>query len=383
MRSARKPFIVASLLAFASVVYAQIPDMLTSMDAGTRAMGMGSSIGVAGAETTSALNNPAGLGYLEDTTFSLAVRNLPGSHSIWRTSFRNPNIQTDHRTGGYGLSHIGLALPLKMGGRKLGTVGISYTIGGYIHDERVSEGNLVVDPSTNVTGYNETIKAQTDYFTVGLGRTSGDMSLAYGLGVVFATNYILNTQTYTLNTAGGSAASPPLNVSGQGTGIGVVAGIQYIPPTNQNLSIGASVRTPISMSSNRAVDQYYDKIPGKASIGIAYRRDGLRGDRDYMILGAQVDGYFQNERRQVLARKRAVNIGVGAEYNYLFRDARIPIRLGYAVVPSAGSGFSDRNALTFGFGYRPFNSPISVELNFANAGGGTDSSIMFNYRVQK
>jgi hypothetical protein len=198
-----------------------------------------------------------------------------------------------------------------------------------------------------------------------------------------ATQFIRNRQTYDVVTNGNPVTNPPLDLSGQGVGIGGVVGLQIIPSSNPNMSIGLSLRSPINFSGNGSTKAYYDEVPGKASASFAYRQDGYRGGNDYMIFGLQADAFFHNNRAQAIQRKRVVNIGAGVEYNHLRGNARIPIRLGFSAIPAAGAGFKERNALTFGFGYRPLSSPLSVDFNFAATGGtGFDGAIMFNYRMK-
>lgn len=369
--------ITALCLFLSQVSQAQIPDMLSSFDAGGRALGMGSSIGASGADTFSALNNPAGLAYVENRQFSIGIRNFPQSGTSVNSSFVNPVLDTKGEVGPYGFSHLGVVLPLKRG-----TVGFSYTVGGYIRDAKTGNGNLIVNANTSVQGYTELIKAKTDYYTVSYGWSNSDQSFALGAGLVVATQYILNRQSYNLVSGGQTIPNPPVNVSGQGTGIGAVLGAQFIPKGSSNVSIGVSVRTPIDLTGNSKTAAYYDKIPGKISAGFAVRRDGARAG-DYIVYSAQADASFRNYRSQSLQRKRTVNFGAGVEYSLTRGTARIPIRLGFSVVPKAGDPFKDRNALTFGVGYRPFNSNMSIDLNFASTGtGGLDSSLLLNYRFR-
>lgn len=369
--------ITALCLFLSQASQAQIPDMLSSFDAGGRALGMGSSIGASGADTFSALNNPAGLAYVENRQFSIGIRNFPQSGTSVNSSFVNPVLDTKGEVGPYGFSHLGVVLPLKRG-----AVGFSYTVGGYIRDAKTGNGNLIVNANTSVQGYTELIKAKTDYYTVSYGWSNSDQSFALGAGLVVATHYILNRQSYNLVSGGQTIPNPPVNVSGQGTGVGAVVGAQFIPKGSSNVSIGVSVRTPIDLTGNSKTAAYYDKIPGKISAGFAVRRDGARAG-DYIVYSAQADASFRNYRSQSLQRKRTVNFGAGVEYSLTRGTARIPIRLGFSVVPKAGDPFKDRNALTFGVGYRPFNSNMSIDLNFASTGtGGLDSSLLLNYRFR-
>lgn len=365
--------------------FAQIPDLLTSFDAGGRAMGMGGGIGVSGSDTNSTLSNPAGLAHARKKTLSVVIRNMPQSKTSLSSSFNNPVLTTRSEVGANGLSHAGLTLPLGTDDNPRGTVGISYTIGGFIRDSRTNNGQLPIDASSSVNNYNELLKAKTEFFTIGYGWGNADNSLTLGASLILAGQYVLNRQSYDIVPAGGTAiTNPPLDLSNQSYGVGAVVGVQLIPKGSPNTSIGFAVRTPINISGNKNTATYYDTIPGKISVGFAHRKDGLRGGRDFVVFGAQIDTFYKNERGAAFARKRAVNVGAGAEYNLLRGAARIPIRLGFTAVPEAGNGFRDRNALTFGVGYRPFTRPYSIDLNFAapSSGSGFDAALQLNYRLK-
>jgi hypothetical protein len=66
-------------------------------------------------------------------------------------------------------------------------------------------------------------------------------------------------------------------------------------------------------------------------------------------------------------------------------NARIPIRIGYTVVPSGGTGFIDRDAFTFGLGYRPNGSDFSLDLSFARPSDGNalDMALSITYLLGK
>ena len=76
--NARK-LLAIGVMAFTGSVSAQIPDLMTALDTGGRAMGLGGGTYVTDANTWSINANPAGLGYIRTTTFSMAYRNLPNS----------------------------------------------------------------------------------------------------------------------------------------------------------------------------------------------------------------------------------------------------------------------------------------------------------------
>ena len=85
----------------------------------------------------------------------------------------------------------------------------------------------------------------------------------------------------------------------------------------------------------------------------------------------------------VLARKEQTVVGVGLEYNYVGGFGRLPIRFGFQGVPSGGNSFGARNNFTFGIGYRPGGSDLSIDINFGRPdGGGGDMSFTVGYRFK-
>ncbi len=114
---------------------------------------------------------------------------------------------------------------------------------------------------------------------------------------------------------------------------------------------------------------------------VAIRRDGFRGSKDYMILGLEVQHFFDAGDSQFIDRDPQTVLGLGTEYNYAFGTGRIPIRLGFNFVPAGGTAFGRRNTFTFGLGYRPNNSTWGIDLNWARPqGGGSDFSVGLSYQ---
>ncbi|MFI5386943.1 MAG: hypothetical protein ACHQ50_12585, partial [Fimbriimonadales bacterium] len=85
---------------------------------------------------------------------------------------------------------------------------------------------------------------------------------------------------------------------------------------------------------------------------------------------------------QDFQRSAQTTAGAGFEYNYQMSGARIPIRMGYNFIQGGGTGYGDRNALTFGLGYRPTNSDYTIDLNFASPQhGGFDLGISLSCKL--
>ena len=138
------------------------------------------------------------------------------------------------------------------------------------------------------------------------------------------------------------------------------------------------------MATQDETQSLYDKIPARLLAGVAYRQDGLRGGRDFIVYGFQLQHFFSGKNSQVFDREDQTTVGFGLEYSYQTQGFRIPIRLGYNIVPSGGNDFGSRNSFTFGLGYRPNDGRYGVDFNFASPEkGGYDLGISLNYRFGK
>jgi len=375
---ARKlPFIVGGLCAASASSFAQVPDLLNALDAGGRAMGVGGSLYATGADTLSSYYNPAGLGYLNQGAFGVAYRNFPTSSSSASDEFGDLELDSRGRRGGSSISHAGLAYPLNQG--RMGTLAVSYTVGGFIDDSRTNGGVLVGGNPVNF--YRESVKAKSDYFTLAYGKASSDQSFSWGVGLQYVRQRIANE---ILLVDSGNNTLIDADFDETGNGLGFVAGFQWIPKSNPNMSFGLSYRSEIDLNDNEDTAALYDKIPARLLGGIAYRQDGLRGGRDFIVYGAQLQHFFAGEDSQVFDRQNQSTFGFGLEYSYQTQGFRIPIRLGYQLVPGGGEDFGPRNAFTFGFGYRPNDNRFGIDLNFASPEkGGYDMGISLNYRLGK
>lgn len=367
----RSALIALSAVAGTSA-FAQIPDLLNALDAGGRSMGAGGATSVTDANTLSTYHNPAGLAFVQAPTLSMAVRNLPESSSVIGGSFTSPLVITDEGAGARRLTHLGYAMPMRGG-----TLGFSYTLGGYMREDRV--GNNLVNGLTSVRNYQELIQSQADFFTVAYGKRVGQSN--YGVGIVVANRYMKNRQSYQIFDAGNNnIGSVNTDVAGSGNGVGAIVGMQS-SAGNGNTMVGASVRTPIKLSGGPK--GFYDTIPGRASLGLAQRSLG-HGD-DFIVYGAQADWYFGGDKGGLLPRKDVLALGAGVEYNMHRWNARFPVRFGYQSVPSGGNAFASRNAVTFGLGYRPSDSDFALDVNmaFPTNGQRPDMGVGITYRLSK
>ncbi len=348
---------------------------MNALDAGGRAMGVGSSTQATDSNTLSGYYNPAGLAYITGPTLSAAFRNLPQSNNVVTGKFKDPDFSTEREVGPRRLTHIGYATP--MGG---GTIGVSYTMGGFIKDFRA--GNNLTDSSLIIRNFTETLQAQTDFFTLAYGKRSGNSN--FGFGLMIANQYISDQARWdTFDTNNTQLGTTNVSNSGNSTGIGAIVGLQMPTGHDGKTVMGISVRTPIKLSKNSQTDPYMNKVPGRASFGLASRADNLRGGKDFAVYGAQLDYFFGADKEGSFARKDVLGGGIGFEYNMHRYNARIPIRFGYAFVPKGGDTTISRNTFTFGLGYRPEASNYALDLNFGipSGGGGLDMGVGFTYKL--
>jgi hypothetical protein len=370
----RKHILAAAIIAaFSSGASAQIPDLLTALDAGGRAMGLGGATYVTDSTTFSANANPAGLGYISQPVYGVAYRNLPESRTTITGDFTDPDFDTTMRQGAFGLTHVGYAFPM---GR--GTLGVSYTRGGFVRDERSGDG--LVDGALTVRNYEEVLRSQTDLFTVSYGANSGGAT-NYGIGVVIANQYVLNRQDYDLFNGSTQVGSVSADNSGTGLGFGVVAGVMVA--TGANSSFGVSAQSPIDLSGNSQTDGYLDRIPGRLSAGFATRSDRANGQ--YLLWAVQASSYFGGQSNKVFARDNYTVVNAGVEYMLRNWNARVPLRFGYAYVPKGGEGFISRDSFTFGVGYRPDGSDFTLDLSFARPvdGNALDMALSITHLLGK
>jgi hypothetical protein len=355
-----------------AMAHAQVPDMVAAFDAGGRAMGMGGATYQTGSDTLSGYYNPAGLGFVNKNTLGMTVRNMPESETMV-TGDIAPNgtqfLTSTGKPGPTGLGHIGLAVPLGHGHG--GTIELSLTRGGQLRDSRFA-GPGLTEGGLNAAGYTQLLKSTTDFVNLSYGKATNDGTFSWGLGLVYAINRQVN---FKLAPSGSTAFDE------QATGLGAQVGFIVTPKDNPDVSFGASYRTAIKLKTGSASPLIYEEIPARLAAGIALRRNGFRGTRDYMVLGADVQHFFDGSDSQFIDRDQQTMFGLGVEYNYGMGGARIPIRFGFNFLPAGGDQFGQRNTFTFGVGYRPSNTDWGLDLNWARpSGGGSDFGIGVTYR---
>ncbi len=357
------------------VASAQAPDILSALDAGSRALGMGGATSATDITPHAALLNPAGLGYISAPTLTLSFRSLPDSASALTGSLADPRFSTTRRYGRTAFTHLGYAMPLKKG-----AIGLSYSIGGYLLEERAGSA-LSLGSGQTAVGYSAFTKSQTDFFTLSYGEAQ--TSSSYGLGIVVANQSLDTRESYDVYNGLALGGTVSRQAKGISQGIGLVAGWQG--SAGADGMVGASVRTPISLKGSQEATDAYGRIPGRASLGYAGRRSIKSGEGDYFTYGLQLDYHFGGEKSGSFARKDALGFGLGLEYSFVRTGSRFPIRLGYQSLEAMGQGLSDRSGFSYGIGWRPDSSRLGLDLNFFKdrSGGASDASLGITYRLSQ
>lgn len=364
-----------------AMAFAQIPDLLTALDAGGRGMGMGGGVNYTSADTTAAFYNPAGLGHMDSPRMGLVFRNLPGSSTTVSGNFADPVKDTRSERGANSISHVGVAFPLGRGERQgpKPVVALTYTLGGYINDRQTGDG--LSSGNLTVRNYENSLRLRSDYFTLAYSQARPDHSFSWGVGLNYVRQGITRDVRGSLvDNTNNFVGSLDSDISETGNGLGATVGFQMSP--NPNFSFGASYRTEVKLSGNSGTAPIYDRIPARLAGGFTIRRDGFRGGRDFVLLGGEVQHFFRGRDGVEFDRGPQTTFGAGVEYNMFRNNARIPIRLGYAFAPRSSDDFLSRNAFTAGVGYEPDGSNYGVDLNVAfPERGGFDVGISFRYKI--
>lgn len=372
-----------AVCAISGLASAQVPDLLTAYDAGGAAMGAGGgAFYQTGVDTLSAFYNPAGLAYVSQRAVGLSYRNRPSSQTLASGSVPNPILNSSGKKGSSGISHLGFAVPMgdPEKGKQKGTLAFTYTLGGSIDDKTVGSNGLLYNGQA-LNGYSLDRNAQTDFFTIGYGWTTGkSKSTAYGIGLNYVKNRVSYTQTGSVSDGnGGQTTIFNSDVSGTSSGVGFTVGMLHSP--NANSSLGLSYRSETKLSGGGNASGVYDRIPARLSAGYVTRAE-TKGE-NYALFGLGVDHFFSASNSSLFERKAVTAYSGGVEYNMYMGDARLPFRLGYSYIPAGGNDFGSRNGLTFGVGYRPADGRFGVDFNFGAPKSGSDFGIAFTYRFNK
>ncbi|GIV01570.1 MAG: hypothetical protein KatS3mg015_0400 [Fimbriimonadales bacterium] len=374
-----RKIVVGAAMAAAVSASAQVPDLFDAFEMGGRSLGMGGGMYSNAADPSASYWNPANLSLIGEAQFELNFRNLPATETRLSGRVDDPERDTNARFGGSSITFGGIVLPI--GTR--GTLGVSYARGGFYHDR---EFGIQLDGGDGVNvDINDLLRVDNEFLTVAWGLPSRGRT-NIGVGVVLARQHILSDTFRRIDDGQETTVIDDPPVSDDGFGVGGIVGFQFTPPNNPNVSFGISYRTPIRVNMDK-LDAISNEIPGRLQAGFVWRRDGLRGGRDYLIGGVDGAWYFEANRNKPSGLKRDGHAaaGVGIEYNWAQSFGYVPIRLGFRAVQDAGDGFASRSAFTFGVGYRPFDANYWIDLNLAAVSGQSspDLAISITSRIGK
>jgi hypothetical protein len=366
MNKLTSPTLTLALLAAATLAHGQVPDVLNALDAGGRSLGMGGALEGTDPSTQSIYYNPAGLGYLKKMQIGGTWRNLPTSDSSISGTRSDPVFDTSGKSGGFAFTDLGFAT------------------GGFVNDKGVGPASGLADAGINIDNYKLNRSLETNFYTLAYGIANKAESFSFGLGLTYADVQVGYQESGTATDGSGNPVDfPGSSVQYDAHGFGAIAGIQIVPPSSPNISLGASVRSPIQLS-NAGSDGIYDRVPGRALLSGSYRLDNLAHGDDFALIGAQVQYFFDGAQSIAFDQNGQVVYGVGAEYDHTFGTFRVPFRLGYETLGTGGIGFGSRNLITYGIGYRPLDSNYSIDLDWAHPDtGGIDMGITASYRFKQ
>lgn len=370
MKIARMRKLLLALAPVASIgASAQVPDLLDTFEMGGRSLGMGGALYSNAADPTASYWNPANLSLMGESQVAFSLRNLPDSNTTLTGRFDNPDASTDVGFGSNSVTFAGATFPIRGG-----TLGVSYARGGYLHELRVGEE---LDADNSRIDVIDLLEVATDFFTVAYGIPRGS-NMNLGFGVVVARQSVLSDVFRRINTGAEIIIEDPDAVSETGLGFGGIVGVQFTPPGRQNISVGASFRSPMKVSGLGTLDAITDEIPARLQGGVVWRNDGVgtRG-QDFLLGGIDLAYHLPANRGKPAGLRRDGQFagGVGFEYNWAFGGGYVPIRAGFRAHTDGGAGFSDRTAVTFGVGYRPSGEDYWIDLNFATGSGQSNPDL--------
>ena len=374
------------VVALAGLASAQVSDLLSAFDAGTRASGAGGALSGAAADTFATANNPGGLGFVDRPQIQYAQRNLPTFKNVASGKYEDPKLSGSEDRGSIRYSHVGVVMPLsQFRPGAAGNLGFSYDLGGYLEDSITVTSDLTYGSGFVIKNFTQKRKLTQDFYTLSYGNSSRKGSLAYGFGLTVVNQKLDFAQTGSLTDSsgtpvpGGGGVVPA--VSANGTGLGIVAGLQYIPPKNPDRSVWLSLRTPISISDGGSDAASLTRIPGRLTLGAAQRLPGVAARKDdYLVVAAQLQTFFGGSSNKYFDQESGTAYGLGFEYTLTSSSYIIPLRLGYQRVAASGT-FDSRQGINYGIGYSPDSMKYSIDFNyFRPSHGSYDFALTATYR---
>jgi len=379
-------FISVGVLSISGLAQAQVSDLLSAFDAGSRASGAGGSLSGASADTFATSNNPGGLGFVDRPQVQYAQKNLSSFKNVASGKYEDPTLNGSEDRGSTRYTHFGVVFPVsQFRPGASGNIGFSYDLGGYLEDTITVKSDLSYGSGFVIKNFSQKRKVTQDLYTLAYGNNSRKGSVAYGFGLTVVNQKLDFAQTGSLTDSngtpvpGGGGVIPA--VSANGIGIGIVAGLQYIPPNHPDRSMWASLRTPISISDGGSDAASLTRIPGRLILGAAQRLPGLAARKDdYLVVAAQLQAFFGGSSNKYFDQQSGTAFGIGLEYTLNSSSYIVPLRLGYQRTAASGT-FDSRQGITYGIGYSPDHMKYSIDLNyFRPSTGSYDFALTATYR---
>lgn len=351
------------------------PDLLQTLGVGSRSIGMGNAFSAIADDASATFWNPARLAVVPRREFMIEYRptfESNGSQSGTVVTDENGMVTSNLRfTAGShpGKPQLGFGSFLFNIGKDQ-TIGVSYTLGGYLNQNTTFDRTL----TTTVTGFGTTsiqehnttqLRVRNTFFTVAYGhaiKLAGG-KFGYGAGVVFSNQEYRrqDTQnTVTTNPDGSqSTDAPQLPVNDErGRGYGAVVGLFYDGPHPYHL--GLSYRTSTRLSGLNQGDQFGNETPERLAIGGAYelhsRRDAFLVSTEIEVLGAANRTLINGATPQVDRRGSVTNYHIGFEYTPNARTQSpkflTPVRVGFRTNKSAVAYAFDDNVFSLGVAFQ-------------------------------
>lgn len=380
------------------------PDFLQTLGVGSRSVAMGNAYSAIADDPSATFWNPGRLGVLQRR--QLMVHFRPGletrSGLNWsRASLNDPEVFSQSLTskaGGMQPTFASFVYPLSTnwgGGR--GTVGVSYTLGGYFNLD--ASRRRTVGTTADLTTFAQTFDhdwqlMRNSYLTVAYGHQWSPLANRRGtLGAGLA-YYRVTSDFQSLHQTDTTAWDSTLNQQvtsktdtqrvDRGHGEGVVAGVYYqtgVPsqsglgsggPGEEQLtastttwSFAACYRSASNLRGMGFGESMASEVPDRLSLGVAYNSflpetSSSVGDRDRVVMAAEIQRFSgANSVEQTDFRKAVTNLHVGVEWipakplipipNERRYDT--PIRLGFRTNESAVRYAYSENVISGGLAF--------------------------------
>jgi hypothetical protein len=298
----------ASALAQSSPDQRLSPDLLQTLGVGSRSIGMGNAYTAIADDASASFWNVGRLGFIRHDEAMVEYRSVVNS-TLNSTGSSAP-VTTGIEPGKPQLGFSGFVTPVTWRNGWLGSLGISYTMGGYFDATKDDSSTTTTVGFPNIQTISKSVSqilVRDSYLTFAYGQQfelknrapqktkktdkgkaataddSGNAAqkepsrLGIGLGVFFVNqDYTtqLSNSTYQQPVGGGPltpTASPTSNlVSERGNGVGVTFGLAY-DPASSPYSFGLSYHSRTQLSGLATGNSFGNQTPDHLSIGVAYK----------------------------------------------------------------------------------------------------------------